>query len=39
MAGFFDYIPIVVPILFAIGIVCVMVYERARTKNIEESTN
>jgi hypothetical protein len=39
MAGFFDYIPIVIPILFAIGIVCVIVYERTRTKNIEESSN
>ena len=39
MSWFFDYIPIVAPILFAIGIVCVIVYERARTKNIEESSN
>ena len=38
MTGFFDYIPIVVPILFAIGIACVIAYERARTKNIEESS-
>ena len=39
MTGFFDYIPIVVPILFAIGIACVIAYERTRTKNIEESSN
>ncbi len=38
MTGFFDYIPIVVPILFAIGIACVIAYERTRTKNIEESS-
>ena len=38
MTGFFDYIPIVVPILLAIGIACVIAYERARTKNIEESS-
>ena len=39
MTGFFDYIPIVVPILFAIGIACVIAYERARTKNIEEPSD
>ena len=36
MAGFFDYIPIIAIILFAVGIVGVIVYERVRTKNIEE---
>ena len=36
MAGFFDYIPIIAIILFAAGIVGVMVYERVRTKKIEE---
>ena len=36
MAGFFDYIPIITIILFVVGIVGVMVYERVRTKNIEE---
>jgi len=36
MAGFFDYIPIIAIILFAVGIVGVMIYERVRTKNIEE---
>jgi len=39
MAGFFDSIPIIVVILFAIGIVGAMVYERSRTKNIEESSD
>jgi len=34
----FDYIPIIAIILFAVGIVGVMVYERVRTKNIEESS-
>jgi hypothetical protein len=36
MAGFFDYVPIITIILFAVGIVGAMVYERIRTKNIEE---
>jgi len=35
MAGFFDYVPTITIILFA-GIVGAMVYERIRTKNIEE---
>ena len=39
MAGFFDYIPIIAIILFAVGIAGVMVYERVRTKNIEESSS
>jgi len=39
MAGFFEYVPIIAIILFAIGIVGVMVYERVRTKNIEESSS
>ena len=39
MAGFFDYIPIIAIILFAVGIVGAMVYERVRTKNIEESSS
>ena len=39
MAGFFDYIPIITIILFAVGIVGAMVYERVRTKNIEESSS
>ena len=36
MAGFFDYVPTITIILFAAGIVGAMVYERIRTKNIEE---
>ena len=39
MAGFFEYIPIIGIILFAAGIVGAMVYERIRTKNIEESSS
>ena len=38
MAGFFDYIPIIAIILFAAGIVGAIVYDRVRTKNIEESS-
>ena len=38
MAGFFEYVPIITIILFAAGIVGAMVYERVRTKNIEESS-
>ncbi len=38
MSEFFDYIPIIAIILFAAGIVGAMVYERVRTKNIEESS-
>jgi len=36
MAEFFDNIPTNVIILFAIGIIGAIVYERVRTKNIEE---
>ena len=39
MAEYFEYIPIIGIILFAAGIVGVMVYERVRTKNIEESSS
>ena len=39
MSGFFDYIPVVVVILFVVGITGVVVYERIRTKNIEESSD
>jgi len=39
MAGYFEYIPIIGIILFAVGIVGAMVYERVRTKNIEESSS
>ena len=36
MAEFFDYIPSIAIVLFAIGVIGVIVYERVRTKNIEE---
>ena len=39
MAGFFEYIPTIVIILFAVGIAGTMVYERVRTKNIEKSSS
>ena len=37
MAGIFDSIPTITVILFAIGLVGVMVYERVRQKSIAES--
>ena len=39
MAGFFDFIPMIAIILFAVGIAGAMVYERVRTKNIEEPSS
>ena len=39
MADIFDSIPTIAVILFAIGLVGVMVYERSRTKQTEESTS
>jgi len=39
MSGFFDYIPVVVVILFVVGITSVIVYERIRTKNTEEHSD
>ena len=39
MAGLSEYIPIIAIILFAAGIVGAMVYERVRTKNIEEASS
>ena len=39
MAGFFEYVPIITIILFAAGIVGAIVYERIKTKNIEESSS
>jgi hypothetical protein len=38
MAGIFDSIPIISVILLALGLVGVMVYERARTRQNEETT-
>lgn len=37
MAGIFDSIPIISVVLFAIGLVGVMVYEKTRSKQTEES--
>ena len=39
MAGIFDSIPIITVILFAIGLVGVMVYEKSRSKEVEESNS
>ena len=36
MTDFFDYIPSIAIVLFAMGIIGAIVYERVRTKNIEE---
>ena len=36
MTDFFDYIPSIAIVLFAMGIIGAIVYERIRTKNIEE---
>lgn len=39
MAGIFDSISILIPVLFAIGLVGVMVYEKTRTNSTEEPTS
>jgi hypothetical protein len=39
MAGIFDAIPVITVTLFVIGLVGVMVYERSRSKTIEESNS
>ena len=39
MAVIFDYIPVITVILFAIGLVGVMVYEKSRSKTVEESNS
>lgn len=36
MAGIFDYIPIIAAVLFGIGLVGVMVYERSRARQSTE---
>ena len=36
MAGIFDAIPVITVILFAIGLVGVMVYEKSRSKAVEK---
>ena len=39
MTAFLEYIPIIAIILFAAGIAGAMVYERVRTKNMEEPSS
>jgi len=39
MAGIFDSIPIITVVLFALGLVGVIVYERSRSNNTVESTS
>jgi hypothetical protein len=39
MAGIFDSIPIITVVLFALGLVGVIVYERSRSNNSVESTS
>ena len=39
MAEIFDAIPVITVTLFVIGLVGVMVYERSRSKTIEESNS
>ena len=36
MAGIFDSIPMITIVLFALGLVGVMVYERSRSKSTDE---
>jgi len=38
MAGIFDSIPIITIVLFSIGIVGIMVYERARSRRDSEQS-
>ena len=39
MAGIFDSIPIITVVLFALGLVGVIVYERSKSNATEESEN
>ena len=39
MAGIFDSIPIITVVLFALGLVGVIVYERSRSKSTDESNS
>jgi len=39
MAGIFDSIPIITVVLFALGLVGVIVYERTRSNTAVESTS
>ena len=38
MADFFDSLPTITVILFAIGLVGVIIYERTKTKQTDETT-
>ncbi len=37
MAGIFDYIPIITIVLFALGLVGIMVYERSKSTDESDS--
>jgi len=39
MAGIFDSIPVITVILFAIGLVGVMVYEKSKSKTVERTSS
>lgn len=39
MAGIFDSIPVITVILFAIGLVGIMVYEKSKSKTVEETNS
>lgn len=39
MAEIFDSIPIITVVLFALGLVGIMVYERSRSKSTDESNS
>ena len=39
MTGIFDSIPIIIVVLFALGLVGVIVYERSRSNNTIESSS
>ncbi len=39
MADVFDSIPVITVILFVIGLVGVMVYEKSRSKTVEKSSS
>ncbi len=39
MAGIFDSIPIITVVLFALGLVGIMVYERSKSKSTDESNS
>jgi len=37
MAGIFDSIPIITVVLFSLGLVGIMIYERSKSKSTDES--